>query len=110
VVLHPQHVGGGGAGDHAVRVLDVDVIGALGRHEVGAHAIGRQWPGRPSVARLPDAATRHCNRDMARIARVDDDRMDAGVVITTPKPGPSPGFVPKSLAQLPASATVFGTE
>jgi len=110
VVLDPQHVGRRRALHHAVRILDVLILLAFGRHEIGLHAGRRQLPARAAVARLPDAAARHRDGDMLRVARVDEHRVNAGVVIAAAEPVAAAPIEPERIVQRPAVAAVGRAE
>ena len=92
MMLHPQHVRIGGALGNRVRVLDIGILGTLGRHEVGPHAGAGVGPGSAGVAGLPDTAARDGDGDMGTVARVDEHAVDASLVVATAHPF-APTFV-----------------
>ena len=110
VVLHPQHIGLRGALHHAVRVLCVGVLGAVGRHVVGLHSIGGQAPGLATVPRLPHAATGDGQRQVLRVARVDQQRVHARVIVAATHPVQAARLQPQRGVQRPVQSTVFGFE
>ena len=66
--MHPQ----------AVRV--VAELGIRIRHEIGAHAAVERLPVGAGVGRLEDAAARHPDVQVLRVARIDEDRVELGPV------------------------------
>src|SRR2546430_215098 len=89
VVLDPEGIGPGSTLDQVVRILNVGIILALGRHVRRAHALRPAFPGRPAVPGHPHPATRDADRDVARVARIHADRMEAGQLGTAAEPLPS---------------------
>src|SRR5690606_21222349 len=86
VVLDPEGVGLGGALGEEVGVLDVGVVGALGRHVFGAHAFAAGIPGAPAIARDPCTATGDAEDDVIWIAGVHADGMNAGKIGAAAEP------------------------
>ena len=78
--------GARGALHDAVRVLDVG-SSALGRHVLGEHAVACAVPVSPPSRAEPDAAARDAEPDdVAGCARIDADRVDAGMVGAAAEP------------------------
>src|SRR5207247_7599199 len=63
-------------------------------------------PARAAVARLPYAAARDSHGDAPRIARVDADGMDAGIVVTAADPLRALGLFPKRVYERPGRAEI----
>ena len=109
-MLHPQHVGVGAALRHHVRVLDVGLELAFGRHELRAHAGGGGLPARAAVARGPHPAARHAHLHVTGIARIDQHRVNAGMIGAAAEPLLAPRIVPQRPVERPRLAAVIGTE
>src|SRR5437764_13196995 len=73
VVLMPQAIGLGRMLHHVVRIVAVLVLATvgLGRREVHRDTGVERLPVVAAIARLEDAAARHAQIEMLRIARVD---------------------------------------
>src|SRR5690606_33219478 len=98
------------AGHHAVRVLDVRVLGALRRHVGGAHATGAVVPAGALVLAVPDAATGHRQGQVPAVARVDADGVDARLVVTAAEPVGPLRALPEAVHQFPGTAPVARLE
>src|SRR5438270_4838265 len=105
-MLRPQHLGARGALNDAMRVLDVGIVAALGRHELGVHAVRGELPAFAAVARLPGAAAGNAHRDAPVVARVDANGMDAGMVVAAAKPLGALGPPPQALDKGPGFAAI----
>ena len=69
-----------------MRILHVRFELPLGRHERGAQAGAGDVPRLSAIARAPHAATRDSDEDVARIARIHADRMNAGMISAAAEP------------------------
>ena len=73
---------------YAMRI--VPVFGVWIRKEVSAHATVERPPASTAIGRLEDSAARHADVHVARIAGVDQDRMQlrpigcAGLIVSAP--------------------------
>ena len=110
VVLHPEELRARLALHQAVRVLDRRLLALLRRHVVGAHASGGAGPAAAVVVALPDAAARHRDGEVATVAWVDADGMDAGMVVAAAEPLGAFGSFPEFAVEAPAGATVVRAE
>ena len=86
VMLDPESVWLCGALRDQVRILDVGVVCALGRHVFSAHAFAAGIPGASAVAGDPCAAARDAENNMVRIAGIDADGMNAGKIRAAAEP------------------------
>ena len=110
VVLHPEELRARLALHQAVRVLDRRLLALLRRHVVGAHAFGGAGPAAAVVVALPDAAAGHRDSEVATVAWVDADGVDAGMVVAAAEPLGALGSFPEFAVEAPAGATVVGAE
>src|SRR5262249_59543136 len=92
------------------RVLNVGLKLPLRRHELGSHAGTAKAPGGAAIARGPDSTAGDADDDVARVARIDADGMDAGVVGATAKPLLAQRIIPERAVECPGVAAVFGPE
>ena len=69
-----------GALREAVRVLPAPLVGLIGRRVVGAQALAFAVPRFAAVGAEPEAAARDAEPDDVGVARVDEDRVNAGIV------------------------------
>ena len=102
--------GGRWALHQAVHVLGDRIVGQLRRHVVGAHALAALRPGLAAVLGEPDAAGRDRDPDPLRVARIDDDRMQAGQIGAATHPHLALGVIPQRAHHLPDSAVVARPE
>src|SRR5436853_7113303 len=109
-MLRPEHVGARRALHDAMRVLDVGIVAALGRHELGVHAVRGEPPAFAAVARLPGAAAGNAHRDAPVVARVDANGMDARMVVTAAKPLGALGPPPQAVDEGPGFAAIARLE
>ena len=86
VMLHPHHVGIGGAAGDPMRILDLEAAGLLRRHIGGDQPSPRSFQVAPSSPKSQHPAAGDGDEDPLRIARVGRYRMDAGVVIAAAEP------------------------
>src|SRR2546422_1678395 len=110
VMLHPEYLGIRGTLHEAVDVLNVRITLLFGRIILGAHTAAGLGPGFPGVSRDPDAASRHADADVARIARIDANGMNSGPFGAVRAPLFAFGMVPKRTIQFPGLTTVFRFE
>ncbi len=109
-MLGPQDIGRGRAALDAVRVLDIGVVLALGRHEKRLHARGARAPACTAIGRAPGTAAADADQHLAGRLRMRADRMDAWRVVAAAKPFQSLLAVPERFDQLPAFATIAAAE
>jgi hypothetical protein len=109
-MLNPEPIGVALALHDPVRVLERGIERLLRRHERRAHAAPFQRPRGTIVAARPKAAARHADPDRPLVARVDEHRMDAGVVGAAPEPTFAPRVIPERLDDLPRVAAVLRAE
>src|SRR5581483_9585078 len=86
------------------------VVDELWGDVLGAHAVPALAPGLAGILGVPDAAGRHGDRHVGRVARVDADRMNAGQVGATADPLLAVGMVPQRAYHLPARTVIAGAE
>ncbi len=72
-MLAPDHVRIGAAGGDQVRILDIGIVGLVGRHEGGAQALPRQPPALARIVALPDPAAGDGHRHLAAVPGIDPD-------------------------------------
>src|SRR5262249_2510096 len=84
---------------------------ARGGAGIGLQAAGWGVPPRPPPRRFGDRGAAGAHEDAAAVARVDDDRVDAGVVEPAAHPERhARRMVPEALHQLPGIAAVLRPE
>src|SRR5438132_2892978 len=110
MVLRIEHLGPRGRLHHAVDVLDVLVVLALRRKVIGVHAARRELPAFAVIGALPYAAARNGDGELARIARIDADRVDARGVVTAAEPLSALLAIPEAAHERPALAPVARAE
>src|ERR1051326_2431392 len=101
VVLDPHDVGIRPALHETVDVLQ-DRLELLFRWRVfGAHAPAADFPGLPGISRDPDAAGRNADADVARVAWVNADGMNARMLRAVQAPVLALRMIPQRPVQLP---------
>ena len=111
VVLTPHDLGVRGAAGQPMDVLEDRVIALLRRHILGIHAAVDQPPRAPSIRACPYARSRYADADVGGVARIDQHRVDAGLLAARDaRPLPALGHMPQCLVQRPGRAAVVGAE
>src|SRR5579883_1824909 len=111
VMLTPEDVGMGGAAGEAMDVLGDRLLAQLRRHVFGTHAAVDDAPGGAAIAARPDARRRDADPDVVGGARIDEDRVDAGLLAAgDAEPFPPLRHAPQRLDEGPALAAVIGAE
>ena len=85
-------------------------VRVLGRHVLGAHAVRALGPRRAGVPVRQMPPRRDADRDRLRVARIDADRVNAGVVLAAAAPLRALGVEPQRLDDPPRSRRDLGTE
>src|SRR6516165_2558144 len=92
-------------------VLDDWVLAPLRRHVLVVHAVIDNLPSSASVGARPQARAGHADADVRRIARIDQHRIDAGLLAAgDTRPLPALGHMPQRSVQRPGFAAVIGAE
>jgi hypothetical protein len=104
VVLAPDDFGARGAARQKMDVLDDRVLAPLRRHVLVVHAVIDDLPRGASVGARPQARAGHTDADVRGIARIDQHRIDAGLLAAgDTEPLPALGQMPQRFVQPGAS-------
>src|SRR5262245_5388887 len=109
-MLDPENFGIRRALHETVDVLHVGITLLLGRIVFGSHSASGGLPGFASVTRNPDASCGDADADVARIARIDANGVNAWPFRSVGTPFLALGMIPKRTIQLPRVAAVFRFE
>jgi len=100
VVLAPDDFRPRGAARQQVDVLDDRVLALLRRHVLVVHAVIDDLPRGARVGARPQARTGYADADVRRVARIDQYRIDAGLLAAgDTEPLPALGHKPERLVQ-----------
>ena len=89
-----------------MRILRAHVVGLIGRHVFRAHSFTVAAPRLATILGDPDASAGNANANDVRVARIDNDGMNARIVGATTDPTFSIRMTPEALDERPAIAVV----
>src|SRR3546814_11937083 len=93
-VLAPHGLRRRRADRQAVRVLDGGIVDPVGWHVGGGEPLAAEAPALARILAPPHAAAGDADHQPAAVARIDADRVDAGVVVAAAEPFRARRLVP----------------
>src|SRR5687767_7518663 len=100
-MLNPKSLGLGSALRNQMRILNIGIVGAFGRHIFGAHSFATGVPSPSTVPGDPRAAAGNSKNNVIGVARTHADRMNAGIFRATTEPFLAFWTIPKRTDQFP---------
>ena len=110
MMLGPKHVRIRSALNQAVGILNIRVEGPFWWNVGSPHAVTTAFPVFSRIVTVPDPTARDADPELSRIIGMDADRMDAGEVISSPKPRASFWSIPQASDQFPMVTVICGSK